>query len=370
MSFPFPTKEVHEGKARILVPDVPRRLGPGKREGVPFYNPTSSISRDLSVFFARKRLRNDDVVLDGLTGTGVWGIRMALESGREPEIRLNDRNSQCVALAEANCKENDLSLSISRDDLRAHLTVHHYDYVDVDPFGSPVPFVSALLQSMRAGTLISVTATDTAPLCGAVPESCWRRYSARAGGTQVSGEVGLRILMGFLVREAARFEKGLKPLLCYRTGHMFRVHAEVLDGARRAHECLSEMGYVDVRGSLFTIGPNQTSAAALGPLWTGVLVDKELFRDLFLPKYLGTQSTKLLHLLAEEAGMPPLFYATDVMSSELRLDPVPLLELLGTLRRRGYSASRTHFSPYGAKTDAPYGVVIEIYKELSDSRTR
>ncbi len=53
MEFPFPTMEVAEGAARLLVPDVPRRKGPGTKGPWPFYNPTMLVNRDLSVLVLR-----------------------------------------------------------------------------------------------------------------------------------------------------------------------------------------------------------------------------------------------------------------------------------------------------------------------------
>ena len=51
-----------------------------------------------------------------------------------------------------------------------------FDAVDVDPFGTPSPFVDCALRSIKDGGLLSVSATDSGVLCGVYPKVALRKY--------------------------------------------------------------------------------------------------------------------------------------------------------------------------------------------------
>ena len=50
--------------------------------------------------------------------------------------------------------------------------------IDLDPYGSAVPFLDAAVQAVEDGGLLLVTCTDMAVLCGAHAESCHAKYGA------------------------------------------------------------------------------------------------------------------------------------------------------------------------------------------------
>ena len=66
------------------------------------------------------------------------------------------------------------------NDLRCQLAQEYYDYVDLDPFGTPVEFIPAALQALKRNGILAITATDTAPLAGTQAKKCVRRYGADA----------------------------------------------------------------------------------------------------------------------------------------------------------------------------------------------
>lgn len=49
--------------------------------------------------------------------------------------------------------------------------------VDLDPYGTPSPFLDAAVQSVADGGLLLCTATDMAVLCGNNAEVCYSKYS-------------------------------------------------------------------------------------------------------------------------------------------------------------------------------------------------
>ena len=69
--------------------------------------------------------------------------------------------------------------------------------VDVDPFGTPAPYVQGALAAADEGAMVSLTATDTATLCGVFPTVARRRYGANVVKGESPHEAAIRLLFGF-----------------------------------------------------------------------------------------------------------------------------------------------------------------------------
>ena len=53
-----------------------------------------------------------------------------------------------------------------------------FEVVDLDPYGSAVPFLESALNAMADGGLLAVTFTDMAVLCARTPHVCFYKYGA------------------------------------------------------------------------------------------------------------------------------------------------------------------------------------------------
>lgn len=356
-------REVREGRASLLVPDVPHGRGPGTRTALPFYNPSMSVARDLTVLALAASLPEGATVLDGLAATGVLGIRAALEVPRALAVTWNDKNPRAADLIGENARRNGVSGEVVREDLRTLLSRRQFAYVDVDPFGTPVPFVDAAIQQTWRGSLLGITATDTAPLAGTYPRACWRRYGARSGRTPCGPEVALRIFLGYLVRKAASHERGLRPLLAFAHGHFLRAIVAVDPRARAADEALGALGYVRFEGARFEISESPPEGRHAGPLWLGPLADDEAMATMAPQRETGYEATALFEHLREEAGLPPFFYENHAVAQTLGENPVPIDAWIEGLRQAGFRASRSHVTRNGVKTDATWDDVAAVYRE-------
>ncbi len=363
MDFPFPVTEVVEGRARLLVPDVPRRKGPGTKGPWPFYNPTMAVNRDLSALALARWPVKPARVLDGLAATGAWGIRMGLEAG-VPDLGFADLSPDAAALIRANLERNGLRGEVFHGDLRKRLSESPYDYLDIDPFGPPTPFLGHALHAARTPSGIGITATDTAPLAGTYPTACQRRYVAHPLRCEQGHEIGLRILLGYVERVAQAHGKLAKPLLAFSAEHFFRIHVLVLDGLREAGP---EAGYYlrDREGVFQRVDPRVHDA--IGPLWTGPLGDSGFIRSLSPSDWTSPAGARLLDALQHEADLPPFFVTTDELARRLRASPPRLGRFLDALRALGFRAERTHFHPRGVKTDAPHEDVLRAFLETAPS---
>jgi tRNA G26 N,N-dimethylase Trm1 len=72
---------VTEGTTKVLVyKNKSSKKGPGSKEGVPFYNPSMELHRDVSILVAQWILNNSkDKIkfLDGLAASGIIGLSFA-----------------------------------------------------------------------------------------------------------------------------------------------------------------------------------------------------------------------------------------------------------------------------------------------------
>jgi tRNA (guanine26-N2/guanine27-N2)-dimethyltransferase len=359
--------KVIEGTTELLVPEAFCKKGPGTRTGDVFYNKQMEFGRDVSVMFGRAVFREGDKILDGLAASGARGLRLANETGVRADFALNDRNLAAAVLMKENASTNSLDhVRILCRDLRAVLAEEQFDYIDIDPFGTPVDFINAAVQSVRNGGTIAITATDTAPLYGTYPRTSLRRYGALSQRSPFAHETGVRILVGFMVREAARHDRACEPLLCYHTDHYFRCYLRVVNGAARADAALKRLGYARFDKASLERGivTERSDKADAGPLWTGRMSSEELLEAMKATKDLGTSARceKYLGLWREEAAAPPLFYKLDELAKRTKHSPPKLLDMVGSLAEAGFAASRTHFDPKGVRTDAPLEDLLRVYR--------
>jgi tRNA (guanine26-N2/guanine27-N2)-dimethyltransferase len=356
----FETELVEEGLVKIEVPRVERLRGPGRKSRLPFYNPLMRTNRDISVLVTQTALKDGDRVLDGLAATGASGIRIAVETDSGPEVVVNDGNPLCHDLIERNIERNRAgNCAASYGDLNAVLSSEMFDFVDVDPFGTPVRFVEEAIRATVNGGIAAITATDTAVLCGSRAKACIRRYGARPRKTDYCHELGLRILLGYIARAAASFDRGIEPLVCFSIDHYLRAIVRVREGARRADSTLASLGNLHVDGLDRELRPESGVA---GPLWADTLLDDTFLGSIRLPPYFPHKVSKLLDIWREEASSPPLFYTTGEVSRQYSPEPPAIDRVIGALIENGFKATRTHFRPDAFKTDADAKAIGEVLR--------
>jgi len=279
------------------------------------------------------------------------------------EITVNDWNIDAYDLIRKNIDNLKLKkIFASNRNLNTLLSEKKYDYIDVDPFGSPVYFVDSAMRSISNYGVIACTATDTAALCGTYPKVCLRRYGAVPFHSTVMKEVGLRILLGFICKVAGVYDKGINPLFCYSTDHYFRAYIQVINGTSRANESMKKYSIIK---SKEMVGAEIVDND-IGPMWMGKLQDKKVLKELrtiLFERELKTknESWKLLDLLEEEADAPAFFYTTDGLSSIWKKSPPKMETIFENLKNKKYDVFRTHFSATGFKTNAS---LEEIKKEF------
>lgn len=252
--------EIIEGSASMLY---------DKSEAV-FYNKVQVMNRDLSIqvisHFARTRsqersaARNkklatakdcgklpfhesflDDSIhiLDALAATGLRSVRYLKEIPLVRHVTVNDLDASAVAAARENVSRNGVDPS--------RVTLHHgdaslfmyscreydkrFDVIDLDPYGSAVPFLDAAVQAVADGGLLCVTCTDAAVLCGTYPEKCFALYGSIPLRHPYLHEMSLRILLHAIDNMANKYRRHIVPWLCVSVDFYVRVFVRVFESA-------------------------------------------------------------------------------------------------------------------------------------------
>lgn len=360
--------KVTEGTTKVLVyKNKSSKKGPGSKEGVPFYNPSMELNRDLSILVAQWILNNSkDKIkfLDGLAASGIRGLRFANELDGDFEVYINDWDLEAYDLIKKNVEKSEFeNVKFSNFNINTILSENRFHYIDIDPFGSPVHFIDSAMRSIINNGIIACTATDTATLCGVYPKVCLRRYAANPFHSVVMKEVGLRILLGLICREANKYDKGIIPLISYTTDHYFRVYVKIKNGVSSANDSLDHLSVIKAGEQIgFEKADND-----VGPLWLGRLQSKttiEGLRSILFEKNWKSKNKiwKLLDMLEEEAYSAEFFYTTDSIASYLKTSAPKMESIFEFLSKKGYEVSKTHFCSTGFKTNATFDVIEKVFK--------
>jgi len=357
---------VTEGQVTV---EVPEQADAGRSEAV-FFNPDQELNRDITIAALRAyrdREPRAETYLDATAASGIRGVRAAAEDWT---VSLADVDPEAVELARENLARNDLDGTVYHRDANALLQDREtvFDVVDLDPFGSPIPFADAAFANAR--NLVAVTATDTAPLCGAHFESGVRRYSAVPQNTEYHAEMGLRILLGALARTAARYDVGVTPILSHVSDHYVRTYLDLSHRATDANRAVDELGQVHhcrncgarTAESGLVAHPPETCAhcgsdslVTAGPLWLGP-THETAFVDATVEALddsmeTATRAERLLTRLKGEL-QTPTHYDQHGLYRRWGEPAIGMEEFLDTLRAAGHEASRAHYGGTTFKTHA------------------
>jgi len=391
----FPSQIIQEGQVQILVPNLkaynvtPSNYAPSKAPV--FYNPKMEFNRDLSVLTLQTyqhKINQNITICEPLTSQGIRGIRYAAEINNITNILLSDISTKACQLAQHNINLNQLENKITLKHSDANHTLinnaspkKRFNIIDIDPFGTPTPYIDAAFRALKNKGLIATTATDLAPLCGVHTKACLRKY-AKPLRTEYCHETAIRLLCGSLATTAAKQDIGIQILLSHSTDHYIRVYAQINYGAKKADDNIKAMGYImhcfncmhrEITHQPFSDPTCQECGAKMdytGPLWTNPINDPEFIQQILTQTQKttlksNTKITKLLTTLNTETPMPPTYYVIDKLSSKLKLPAPSNQTVIETLKKTGYQATPTHFNPRGIKTNAPTITMHKILKELT-----
>jgi len=344
-----------------------------------FYNFEGELNRDLSVSalqIFQKEFKSKVTVCDALAATGVRGLRYAKEVSGIKRVILNDKNPLAIKLIKKNIKENKLkSCSASKEDANLLLRKNVFVAIDIDPFGSPNIYMDSAARSIYHKGFLAVTATDQSALAGTYPDACLRKYGIKTVKTEFYNELGIRILISFIILTMARYDRAFIPLLSFSDKHYYRVFGRI-EHAGKISNLLNQFKYVSYcscgnrKGEIKERCSCGRNFKIIGPIYLGNISDKNFCKKVLLDLKkrsfkLKKEETKLLKLLTDEADMPALYFNLHCLAKTLKKQPPKIDEIIKKLKFKGFKVSRTHFCQTAIKTDASLKEISKFFNSSS-----
>ncbi len=286
-----------------------------------------------------------------LAGSGIRECRflVELEEGLVESVSANDQAEEAVALIRKNIELNEEKLTCEEIEVscaeanRFLLESTGFSYIDVDPFGTPNPFLDAAVKRLQRDGILAVTATDTSALSGTYPDACRRKYWAEPMRNHLMHEAGIRILIRKVQLIGAQYEKLLLPIYCFSKDHYLRVFflcqkhgrkevANLLTAHRYLHHCPFCLSTTMSDENCAECCVRRTLTA--GPLWSGLLWNAELAEAMALMnaswRHGQPENQGLLETIAAEARAPVIgFYPFNLVRQRLGKEPGKKHLLLG-----------------------------------------
>lgn len=353
----------------------------GIRIAVPkgvFYNPEMELCRSICSL-AVGSLPGKLSAIDAMCASGVRGLRYKKENRNVSSLALVDLSKKAVAAAKKNAKGNKVKCKCVYADANKFLYENEFDFVELDPFGSPVPFLHDALRSFRTNKLgyLSVTATDMAVLCGAHHAACLKNYGVAPLDNEFCHENAVRILAGKVILTAAPFNFSATPIFSLSHMHYVKVIFELQQGAEGAVAAVKQNGFVSYcekccyreaarlprRMGCPSCGTRMVHA---GPLYLGKLWDEKLLEKMLklnvLRKYAKRKEIEkmLSTMLSESAIRSHGYYDLHTLAKKMKKPISRIDDAIEGLRKAGFAAARTHFCPTAVRTDAPHEKVLEV----------
>ncbi len=245
---------IFENDTKIIIPS-----GALKEKEPPkfpvFFNPAAKFNRDVSIeiykTFMDSKKDKESRFVDTMTGSGIRGLRVANEIPKITKIIFNDFNYFSIQVCKTNSVLNNVYAKCefyNKEICNFLSSTINYEnratIVDIDPFGTPAPYLDCVLRSVENGGLISVTATDTAVLCGVYPKVCYRKYYGYPLRTKYSEEIGIRLLISAIALVASRLDFSIIPIFSHGYRNYIRVYCKILKSNYFANKIHEKLGYV------------------------------------------------------------------------------------------------------------------------------
>lgn len=355
------TQQITEGKVKLKVP-----VGYKLDSKMPvFYNPIQVLNRDISILFLKSLERKSKKalrVLDLLAASGARGLRIKKEVPN-CEVTLNDYNKSAYKLMQTNAKLNKLKVKI--ESKAAHVLLSElksYDYIDIDPFGPPTPFLDDAIKRLSPNAILAVTATDTSALCGAAVKACLRKYGSKSFRDEFMHETAVRILIKKCQEVAAQYDVALVPVFAHSSNHYVRVYLQKYSSAKKADAILKQHGHILYCQRCCyrkpTTDPLSESAQCpdcsakldqIGKVWLGELWDRALVKRMIKQVGRSTvtkQAIKLLETIYSESAIKTVgFYDLHWLAKKKKWKHVPAMK--DVLNKN--KGTRTHFRLTGIR---------------------
>lgn len=334
-------KTITEGKAKIIVPCEEKV----SKELPVFYNPVMEFNRTVSVLLLKAVENTDMTIGDPLAGTGARAVRFLKElpKSKIKELWINDISKEAVKIINKNLKLNKVKAKVFNEDANMFiLNSKGFDYIDIDPFGSPNVFLDSAVKRIGRNGILAVTATDTGCLSGTFINACKRKYWAVPQRNETMHENGLRILIRKVQLIGADHGKALIPIYSYSKDHYFRIFFRCEKGKRKVDSVIRQHGMFN----------------SAGPLWLGELCDKKIAK-----KIAELINDRFIKIISDESKINTVgFYDIPRFCKKHKLSIMKQDEIIRRIKANGCKASLTHFKENSIRSDIGEKELISLIK--------
>jgi tRNA (guanine26-N2/guanine27-N2)-dimethyltransferase len=277
-----------------------------------------------------------------------------------------------------------------------------------------------MMRSVEDGGLVSVTATDTAVLCGKHPEVCLRKYYGLPLNNSYSNEIALRLLISLVALTSSRLGISIYPLFAHTNMHYIRFYAKVVLSNKQANKVFTNIGYLkhcfhcgnrtvsDVQLGREICELCYTKFSTAGWLWIGRIYDKDFVREMMTKTFplrcdgsiqayeahgeatmdMDNKSEDNLNSYKKKAGNDleeiqkrkekhlqklfakcisehddiPYYFTSDEIASKLKIGPPALASIIESLSEAGFRTSRSGLNQTAFKTEAKINEIVTYFR--------
>ena len=160
-------------------------------------------------------------MFEALAATGLRSVRYMKEIPSITKLVGNDIDKTATDLMKLNFEHNKCpsdkyevetqdAVNLMNDFRRDK---RYFDVVDLDPYGTAIPFLEGAITSLSNNGLLCVTFTDMAVLCARQPHVCFYKYGAAPLGKPYCHEQALRMVLYTINTMANKHGKRVEPLI-------------------------------------------------------------------------------------------------------------------------------------------------------------
>ncbi len=273
---------------------------------------------------------------------------------------VSERSFRSFQLLKKNVEINNVDAECYNESFESIVSRYHFDFIDVDPYGSVVPYVDIALNHIKNKGYIGFTATDLSVLTGSIAEKNLRRYETQIPNNHLRHELGIRNLLGFIARRASVLDCGMYPVVSLWKGHYYRIIVKIIKSVEAASESISNVGKVNLFELKDIIYPDQK----IGLLWLGNLCPFLSENSFVYPQSINKETVTILDSLRYE-DMEFLFTDLSESFSRRKINLPSMEKIKEVAEKNSIGMQRTHFSPTGFKSDDPRELLRLILESAS-----
>ena len=116
--------------------------------------------------------------------------------------------------------------------------------VDLDPYGTAIPFLEGAVTSLANNGLLCVTFTDMAVLCARRPHVCFYKYGASPLGKPYCHEQALRMVLYTINTIANKHGLRVEPLMSLTVDFYIRLFIRVKKSASECQQSIRKYSYI------------------------------------------------------------------------------------------------------------------------------